>query len=184
MSYKFSRRDFLKYSALTAVAVAGAGMLSGCEIQDPDNPVADFGKKNTIGTTSAVASLTDSDGKFNISIANSSDVPLQILNTNFVVTITEDGKSTPVYTSDFASMVVRDADDTSDHYAALLPRSKIDLTVTDRGFKKPETPGSYTMLFRYTPNTFEGQLSISWKTKLVIEDTSTGDGDNTTEGND
>ena len=29
MSYTFSRRDFLKYSALTVVAVAGAGMLSG-----------------------------------------------------------------------------------------------------------------------------------------------------------
>ena len=35
MSYTFSRRDFLKYSALTAVAVAGAGLLTGCEIQDP-----------------------------------------------------------------------------------------------------------------------------------------------------
>ena len=39
MSYTFSRRDFLKYSALTAVAVAGAGLLTGCEIQDPNNPV-------------------------------------------------------------------------------------------------------------------------------------------------
>ena len=45
MSYTFSRRDFLKYSALTVVAVAGAGMLSGCEIQDPNNPVvAVFGR--------------------------------------------------------------------------------------------------------------------------------------------
>ena len=39
MSYTFSRRDFLKYSAMTAVAVAGAGLLTGCEIQDPNNPV-------------------------------------------------------------------------------------------------------------------------------------------------
>lgn len=35
MSYTFSRRDFLKYSALTAVAVAGAGLLTGCEIRTP-----------------------------------------------------------------------------------------------------------------------------------------------------
>lgn len=46
MSYTFSRRDFLKYSALTVVAVAGAGMLSGCEIQDPNNPVVAVGKES------------------------------------------------------------------------------------------------------------------------------------------
>ena len=39
MSYTFSRRAFLKYSAATAVAVAGAGLLGGCEYQDPRNPV-------------------------------------------------------------------------------------------------------------------------------------------------
>lgn len=35
MSYTFSRRAFLKYSAATAVAVAGASLLGGCEYQDP-----------------------------------------------------------------------------------------------------------------------------------------------------
>ena len=39
MSYTFSRRAFLKYSAATAVAVAGASLLGGCEYQDPNNPV-------------------------------------------------------------------------------------------------------------------------------------------------
>ena len=40
MSYTFSRRAFLKYSAATAVAVAGASLLGGCEFQDPKNPVS------------------------------------------------------------------------------------------------------------------------------------------------
>ena len=40
MSYTFSRREFLKYSAATAVAVVGAGLLGGCEYQDPNNPVS------------------------------------------------------------------------------------------------------------------------------------------------
>ena len=40
MSYTFSRRAFLKYSATTAVAVAGAGLLGGCEFKDPNNPVS------------------------------------------------------------------------------------------------------------------------------------------------
>ena len=62
MSYTFSRRDFLKYSALTVVAVAGAGMLSGCEIQDPNNPVVAVGKKASIGTTTALLTLADENG--------------------------------------------------------------------------------------------------------------------------
>lgn len=33
MSYTFSRRAFLKYSATTAVAMAGAGLLGGCEFK-------------------------------------------------------------------------------------------------------------------------------------------------------
>ena len=40
MSYTFSRRAFLKYSAATALAVAGASLLGGCEYQDPQNPVS------------------------------------------------------------------------------------------------------------------------------------------------
>lgn len=40
MPYTFSRRAFLKYSAATAVAVAGASLLGGCEYQDPQNPVS------------------------------------------------------------------------------------------------------------------------------------------------
>ena len=52
MSYTFSRRDFLKYSAMTAVAVAGAGLLTGCEIQDPNNPVIKkLGYGTTLGST-------------------------------------------------------------------------------------------------------------------------------------
>ena len=34
MSYTFSRRDFMKYTALTAVAIAGSGMLTGCVLHN------------------------------------------------------------------------------------------------------------------------------------------------------
>lgn len=58
MSYTFSRRDFMKYSALTAVAVAGAGLLTGCEVQDPNNPSAKkLNAKLSIGTTVAPATV-------------------------------------------------------------------------------------------------------------------------------
>ena len=43
MSYTFSRRDFMKYTALTAVAIAGSGMLTGCS--NPNRPSGTVGSK-------------------------------------------------------------------------------------------------------------------------------------------
>ena len=41
MSYTFSRRDFMKYSAVAAVAVAGSSMFTGCgSISNPTRPFA------------------------------------------------------------------------------------------------------------------------------------------------
>ena len=82
MSYTFSRRDFLKYSAMTAVAVAGAGLLTGCEIQDPNNPVIKkLGYGTTLGTTGGLLKSVDKDsttgnGVFTFTVKNNSDAPL------------------------------------------------------------------------------------------------------------
>ena len=41
MSYTFSRRDFMKYSAVAAVAVAGSSMFTGCSlVSNPNRPTA------------------------------------------------------------------------------------------------------------------------------------------------
>lgn len=41
MSYTFSRRDFMKFSAVAAVAVAGSSMFTGCgSISNPNRPFA------------------------------------------------------------------------------------------------------------------------------------------------
>ena len=80
MSYTFSRRDFLKYSAMTALAVAGAGLLTGCEIQDPNNPVIKkLGYGTTLGTTGGLLKSVDTegtDGVFTFTVKNNSDAPL------------------------------------------------------------------------------------------------------------
>ena len=82
MSYTFSRRDFLKYSALTAVAVAGAGLLTGCEIQDPNNPVIKkLGYGTTLGTTGGLLKSVNTegtDGVFTFTVKNSSDASLRM----------------------------------------------------------------------------------------------------------
>lgn len=82
MSYTFSRRDFLKYSAMTAVAVAGAGLLTGCEVQDPNNPVIKkLGYGTTLGTTGGLLKSVDTegtDGVFTFTVKNNSDAPLSM----------------------------------------------------------------------------------------------------------
>lgn len=92
MSYTFSRRDFLKYSAMTAVAVAGAGLLTGCEIQDPNNPVIKkLGYGTTLGTTGGLLKSVDTEGTtgvFTFTVKNNSDAPLPMdPNESFVVKI-------------------------------------------------------------------------------------------------
>lgn len=43
MSYTFSRRDFMKYSAVAAVAVAGSSMFTGCgSFSNPNRPFATY----------------------------------------------------------------------------------------------------------------------------------------------
>lgn len=42
MSYTFSRRDFMKYSAVAAVAVAGSSMFTGCGASNPNRPSATY----------------------------------------------------------------------------------------------------------------------------------------------
>lgn len=45
MSYTFSRRDFMKYSAVAAVAVAGSSMFTGCgSFSNPNRPSAVYNK--------------------------------------------------------------------------------------------------------------------------------------------
>lgn len=90
MSYTFSRRDFLKYSAMTAVAVAGAGLLTGCEIQDPNNPVIKkLGYGTTLGTTGGLLKSVDTegtDGVFTFTVKNNSDA-LLLMTPNDIFTV-------------------------------------------------------------------------------------------------
>lgn len=193
MSYKFSRRDFLKYSALTAVAVAGAGLLSGCEIQDPNNPVYAVGKSGSIGTTAAQLNLADEngalDGNFKLRIANGGDAPLYVDENRFNVEVTytdENGKQDAVYyNSDYPGnrLTITDVKKEVGTYPQMSKGSDVTLTIKAENFKLPEA-GAYTMIFHYVPRQDASELSISWK--MTGENLSEGgdsgstDGDNTT----
>ena len=61
MSYTFSRRDFMKYTALTAVAIAGSGMLTGCS--NPNRPVGTIGSTLKPGSGICEATLLSGASK-------------------------------------------------------------------------------------------------------------------------
>lgn len=84
---------------MTAAAVAGAGLLTGCEIQDPNNPVIKkLGYGTTLGTTGGLLKSVDLDGTagvFTFTVKNNSDAPLPMdPNESFVVKVLDkDGNS-------------------------------------------------------------------------------------------
>lgn len=95
MSYTFSRRSFLKYTAVAAVAVAGSSLLSGCEIQDPYNPTS---KK--LGSSLSISNVTGKlldesngtslkDGVFVMNIKSSYGNTIQLNKNNFNLTVTD-----------------------------------------------------------------------------------------------
>ena len=93
MTGEFSRRSFLKYTALTAVAVAGSSLLSGCEYGY--NPVQHApGTSNTVlkvvSTLDWVECDTDDDGSnattlFKLVVTNGRKNALEVTKANFAV---------------------------------------------------------------------------------------------------
>ena len=59
MSLAFSRRSFLKYSAVAAVAVAGASLFSGCDQTDTKNLYCEGAGSITVLQVKAVMGTND-----------------------------------------------------------------------------------------------------------------------------
>lgn len=171
MSYTFSRRDFLKYSAMTAVAVAGAGLLTGCEIQDPNNPVIKkLGYGTTLGTTGGLLKSVDTegtDGVFTFTVKNNSDAPLHMdPNESFVVKVLDkDGNSKWNNSFNLSIEAVLGEDGKVPDILPQLPAR----TVGEYKVHVPDYAGyapnpEETLEFIYIPNPAKSpQLRITWK---------------------
>ena len=92
MSLAFSRRSFLKYSAVAAVAVAGAGLFSGCDQTDTKNLYCDGAGSITVLQINAVLGTYDDNAKkykdidltgntitfpFQITVGRTNNLPIQ-----------------------------------------------------------------------------------------------------------
>ena len=92
MSLAFSRRSFLKYSAVAAVAVAGASLFSGCDQTDTKNLYCDGAGSITVLQINAVLGTYDDNAKkykdidltgnsitfpFQITVGRTNNLPIQ-----------------------------------------------------------------------------------------------------------
>ena len=171
MSYTFSRRDFLKYSAMTAVAVAGAGLLTGCEIQDPNNPVIKkLGYGTTLGTTGGLLKSVDTEsttGVFTFTVKNNSDAPLPMdPNESFVVKVLDkDGNSK---WSNYFNLSIEAVPGADSKVPDILPQLPV-RTVGEYKVHVPDyarfAPNSEdTLEFTYIPLPAKSpELRITWK---------------------
>lgn len=172
MSYTFSRRDFLKYSAMTAVAVAGAGLLTGCEIQDPNNPVVKkLGYGTTLGTTGGLLKSVDTegtDGVFTFTVKNSSDALLRMMTPNELFTVEVlDAKGNRKWNNKFNLTIeaVRGEDGKVPEILPELPPR----TVGEYKVHVPDYDGyapgpEDTLEFTYIPNPAKSpELRMTWK---------------------
>ena len=172
MSYTFSRRDFLKYSAMTAVAVAGAGLLTGCEIQDPNNPVIKkLGYGTTLGTTGGLLKSVDTegtDGVFTFTVKNSSDAPLRMTPPIELFTVEVlDVKGNRKWNNNFNLTIeaVLGEDGNAPDILPELPARTVGEYKVRVPFYASSAPGPEdTLEFTYTPNPAKSpELRMTWK---------------------
>lgn len=174
MSYTFSRRDFLKYSALTAVAVAGAGLLTGCEIQDPNNPVIKkLGYGTTLGTTGGLLKSVDKDsttgnGVFTFTVKNNSDAPLRMTTPIELFTVEVlDAKGNRKWNNNFNLTIeaVPGEDGKVPEILPELPPRTVGEYKVRVPFYASSAPGPEdTLEFTYTPNPAKSpELRMTWK---------------------
>lgn len=172
MSYTFSRRDFLKYSALTAVAVAGAGLLTGCEIQDPNNPVIKkLGYGTTLGTTGGLLKSVDTegtDGVFTFTVKNSSDAFLRMTPPIELFTVEVlDAKGNRKWNNNFnltIEAVLGEDGKVPEILPELPPRTVGEYKVRVPLYASSAPGPEDTLEFTYIPNPAKSpKLRITWK---------------------
>lgn len=171
MSYTFSRRDFLKYSAMTAVAVAGAGLLTGCEVQDPNNPVIKkLGYGTTLGTTGGLLKSVDTegtDGVFTFTVKNNSDAPLPMTPYELFTVKVLDAEGNRKWNNNFNLTIeaVPGADGkVPDILTNLPPRTVGEYKVHVPDYARFAPGPEDTLEFTYIPNPAKSpELRMTWK---------------------
>lgn len=169
MSYTFSRRAFLKYSAATAVAVAGASLLGGCEYQDPQNPVCKTlpgAIKSDLQVIAGLKSMKIEKGtctlEVDIESARANPIPLDPYRFSVAV---KDAEDKPVYFSgNNGGVRILDAENS-------LIQQKKPITIHLAADHFPTLEEGQTVVFKFMPIRENSEFSMNWEiTKEVYDE--------------
>lgn len=169
MSYTFSRRAFLKYSAATAVAVAGASLLGGCEYQDPNNPVSKAlpsAITSELQVIGGLRGLKIENGtctmEVDIESGRANPIPLDPYRFSLAI---KDAEGKQVYFSgNNGDVKITDAENS-------LIEQKKPITVHLAASNFPELRDGDTVLFQYIPIRENSEYSMIWEiTKEVYDE--------------
>lgn len=168
MSLQFSRRSFLKYSALTAVAVAGSGLFTGCSWFDPDTPVTQGAGSMTVLKVTAAMGTYDETAKtytapditgtkvtFPLKITNGRSHALCINPKNFYVTVTDTAGTSTTYGSSSVTL-----DDGKLYHTNLKTDRSVEGTLSVQ--LKSALKSGETITLTYLPDIEYNEYSMSW----------------------
>lgn len=168
MSYTFSRRAFLKYSAATAVAVAGASLLGGCEYQDPKNPVCKTlpgAIKSDLNVIAGLKSMKIENGTctLEVDIESARANPIRLVTDCFSIAV-KDSEGNQRYFSLRNGVQILDAEN-----SRIEQKKPVTIHLAAANF--PELQDGDTVLFQYIPIRENSEYSMNWEiTKEVYEE--------------
>lgn len=184
MSFEFSRRNFMKYTAVAAVALAGASLFTGCKNSgDSYNLLKEgAGELTVLQVTAAMGNYDDKSKKytapditgttikFPMKITNNRTNPIYVTPNNFKVVVTSsDGKTVKKY-----SVTIEDALKDTNLKKGSSVYGKV--TVQDVTLKAGDV-----VVLTYCPDLQYNEYSLNWKlTVSKSENTSTSPAPGTT----
>ena len=173
MSFAFSRRSFLKYTAVAAVAVAGASLFTGCKIDTSDSYNAlrtTPGELTVLQVTAAMGTYVEASKSYTAPDVTGTTIAFPFKITN--------GRANPIYVNpnNFKATVLNAKDEVIAKYTAINGLS-LEPTLCDTNLKKDASvsgkvtltlstalePGQSVVL-TYCPDLQYNEYSLNWKT--------------------
>lgn len=168
MSYTFSRRAFLKYSAATAVAVAGASLLGGCEYQAPKNPVCKTlpgAIKSDLNVIAGLKSMKIESNtcRLEVDIESARANPIRLTTDCFSIAVKDSEGKSRYFSMNYGGVQILNAEN-------LRIEQKKPITLHLAAANFPELQDGDTVLFQYIPIRDNSEYSMIWEiTKEVYE---------------
>lgn len=162
MSYTFSRRAFLKYSAATAVAVAGAGLLGGCEFKDPNNPVSKELPSTLTSKLQVIASLNtmkiaDNTCTLEVEIQSARVNPIRLTTDSFSVAVKDAAGKQRYLSLTNGGVQIKSAENLQ-----LQKKKSTKVQLAAIGFPAELEEGD-TVIFKFIPVRENSEMSLTWE---------------------